>query len=176
MRLFIQHSGSHLSDSFFAEVVDELQRVAGVGYIVGDEHLDFFHVDEINVGRKHHRDRQAFVNTCVVLAVHDIDVFDRKCISQRTGDKETAAGDSQNHLGPVAVFSDCDRQFPGTTPVVGPIENLDPLLNLFDRFVDHRDSTVSYPSNRDPCARTLYDRDGHLMPTLGAIWGDRLWS
>ncbi len=87
-------------------VVDHLQGVTGVGNVVSNEDLGAFHVDEVDVRRKHDRDRKSLVDAGVVLAVHDIDVLDRHGVAEGAGDEQPAPGDGENHLGPVAVVGD----------------------------------------------------------------------
>src|SRR5581483_3914488 len=102
-RLLVQHRAAHLGDLVGAELLHELERLARVRDVVGDEDARRLEVDELGNGRQDHRHVEPLVDTRVELHVHRERVLDAQRVADRAGDEQPAACDAEDQVGLVAV-------------------------------------------------------------------------
>ena len=86
-----------------AEVVDELERGARVGDVVGDQHAGGAEVDEVGDGRQQHRQLEPLVDAGVELDADRGGVLDPERVRERAGDEQPAARDPEHEVGDPAV-------------------------------------------------------------------------
>ena len=106
VRLLVQDGAPHLGDLPLAELLDERERRARVGDVVGDQDARLGEVDEVRDRRQDHRHLEALVDARVELDVHRERVLDAERVGERPGDEQAAARDREHHVGPVAVVHD----------------------------------------------------------------------
>ena len=110
--LFVDHRRSHFCDGRPDELEDRLQRVAGVGNIVDDQYFLIGQVNQIELGRQHHRELERFPDAGVVLHADYENVLDRKGIPERPGGEQPSTGNGQDDVGHPSGVGDQLRKFP----------------------------------------------------------------
>ncbi len=86
--------------------MDQLQRLAGVGDVVRDEHLLVGEVDRVRHRRQHDRHLQRLAHARVELHVHQVDVLAVQRVRQAAGDEDAAARDGEDDVRLEAVVGD----------------------------------------------------------------------
>ena len=81
-------------------------------------------VDELGHGRQDHRQVQALVDAGVELDVHRAGVLHPERVAERAGDEQAAAGDGEDHVGPLAVGVHGLGERPRRWADLGPLEDL----------------------------------------------------
>jgi hypothetical protein len=101
-----------------AELADQLEGLAGVGDVVGDQHPRAGQVDLVEVGRQDHRQLQALVDPGVELHVHHEEVLHVQRVAQRPTEEQPAAGDGQDQVRLEPVVGHLLGQLAGGAPEV----------------------------------------------------------
>lgn len=123
MGLLIDHGGPHLGDVVDAEVADELEGLAGVGDVVGDQDLLVGEVDRVGNGSEHDGHVEGGAHARVELDVHQVEVLAVEGVGEAAGHEDAAAGDAEDDVGLVPVVGDGLREFAhgGAEGLVGQV-------------------------------------------------------
>src|SRR3954447_2832125 len=109
-RLLVEDRAADLGHLPGAEVLHQLERRAGVGHVVGDQHLEIGEVDQVGDGRQDHRHVETLVDPGIELDVHRERVLDAEGVADRAGNQQPAARDAEHDVGRPAVVGDRLRE------------------------------------------------------------------